>query len=235
MRLIQLITLSLLSLVMLVGTQTFATAQSNVSSLEWETLRPEGEEFTILMPKNSTAESGKEPYHKMQVNSRYYLSTTPGGPVFAVVSLSGIKSNPAAYSEVERVNSYVDAFKTLFPPKVRGKDAVARLTFVGYRKLFGYEGREYGLAIANLSGTAKVVATKKRFYAVVYLNTKKDPSLQDHYLSSFILPERVDTPPRSSAQVSTTSAESEAAANAQPSTSAPNKTAATHSAATEAG
>ena len=161
---------------------------------DWETLRPEGEEFSVLMPKGSTVETSKEPYHKMELNTRTYLSNTKPGPVFAVVSLSGIKSNPALYTEMQRINSYVDAFKTLFSPKIR-KDAIAKLTLVGDKTLQGNAGREYRMTIGDLSGTAQVFATRKRFYSIVYLDTKKlDPKkndpVQDEFLSSFILPEK---------------------------------------------
>ena len=168
-----------------------APAQSSANSSELETLRPENEEFSILMPKSPTVEMSKMPYHKMELNMRLYLSTSQAGPVLAVVSLSGIKSNPAAYSEMERLNSYVDAFKNFFPPKVRVKDAVAKLTLVGPKTLNGHVGREYRLTIADLSGTVQVYSTRKRFYAVVFLNIKKDDAFQDRFLSSFVLPEKI--------------------------------------------
>lgn len=159
------------------------------ATTDWETLRPEGEEFSVLMPKGSTSETSKEPYHKMELNTRTYISKSQPGPVFAVVSLSGIKSNPALYTEMQRVNSYVDAFKTLFAPKVR-KDAVAKLTLVGAKTLQGNAGREYRISIGDLTGTAQVFATRKRFYSVVYLNTKKEDAIQEQFLSSFLLPEK---------------------------------------------
>jgi TonB family protein len=109
--------------------------------------------------------------------------------------MSGIKANPALYSEMERVNSYVDAFKQWFPKKIRGKDAVAKLTLVGPKILNGHTGREYRLTIGDLSGSAHVYATRRRFYAAVVLNTKKDDALTDRFLSSFFLPEKViETP-----------------------------------------
>ena len=86
------------------------------------------------MPKGSTSESSKEPYHKMELNTRMYISGGATGPVFAVVSLSGIKSNPALYTEMQRINSYVDAFKTFFPPKVR-KEPIVKLALVGNKTL----------------------------------------------------------------------------------------------------
>ena len=163
------------------------------STSNWETLRPEGEEFTVLMPKGSSFETSKEPYHKMEVNTRTYFSQVPNGPVLAVVSLSGIKSNPAMYSETQRVNSYVDAFKKLFTPKLK-KTALPKLHFVRNKTLMGHTGREYSMAVGDLSGTVHAFATKKRFYALVYLNTKKDDPIQAEFLSSFVLPEKIVEP-----------------------------------------
>ena len=178
------------------GLLSVVTAQSSASTSDWETLRPESEEFTVLMPKGSTFETSKEPYHKMELNSRVYLSNNSAGPVFAVVSLSGIKSNPALYTEMQRVNSYVDAFKNLFPPKVRPKTAPVKLTLVGEKTLQGHAGREYSMTVGDLSGVVQVFATRKRFYALVYLNSKKQDSIQTEFVSSFSLPESLaETPP----------------------------------------
>jgi hypothetical protein len=183
------------------GLLSVITAQSQAST-DWETLRPEGEEFTVQMPKGSTFESSKEPYHKMELNSRVYLSNRQGGPVFAVVSLSGIKANPALYSEMQRVNSYVDAFKNLFPPKLSLKPpAPVKLTLVGEKALQGHVGREYRMSVGALSGTVQAFTTRKRFYALVYLSSKKDDSIQDEFVSSFVLPEKgAESPPTVAAQ-----------------------------------
>jgi TonB-like protein len=198
------VALSMLLLLVLAVLPFVAGAQLPSVVTEWDTLRPEGEEFSILMPKNSTAETSKEPYHKMILNTRLYLSTNTAGPVFAVVSLSGIKANPAMYTEMERMNSYIDAFKHWFPAKVRGKDAIAKLDLVGEKTLSGHAGREYKVAIGDLSGLTQVYATRRRFYAIVYLNTKKDDSIQERFLSSFVLPQRVEETP---ATVATQAAE----------------------------
>ena len=170
-------------------TSCFTALGQTAAKPDWETLRPEGEEFSVLMPKGSTFETSKEPYHKMELSTRTYLSNNKPGPVFAVVSLSGIKSNPALYTEMQRINSYVDAFKTLFAPKIR-KDVIAKLALVGDKTLQGNAGREYRMTIGDLSGTAHVFATRKRFYSIVYLNTKKDDAIQEEFLSSFALPEK---------------------------------------------
>lgn len=181
------------------------SAQSSVKTIEWETVRPDGEDFSVQMPKGSTSQSSKEPYHKFELNMNTHLAQVQGGPVFAVVSLSGIKSNPAMYTENERLNSYVDAFKNLFPAKVRS-GAAAKLTMVGEKVLQGNSGREYRITLqgpagasaptanAALTGTAWVFATRKRFYAAVFLNNKKDDEAQEQFLSSFLIPEKINQP-----------------------------------------
>ncbi|HET6892792.1 MAG TPA: TonB family protein [Pyrinomonadaceae bacterium] len=167
---------------------------------DWQMLRPEGEEFGILMPKNSTVEKSTEPYHKMTLNMRLYLWTSPDGPVFAVASIAGIKSNPAMYTEMQRVNSYVDAFKRWFPKKIQSTETIAKLTPTKEKALNGHAGREYDIVVGDLSGVTQVYATRRRFYAIVSLNKKKDESLSERFLSSFELPERINEPPPKIAQ-----------------------------------
>jgi periplasmic protein TonB len=171
---------------------------------EWETISPEGEEFTVSMPKNPTTESTTFPYHKMELKARLYIASSPAGPILAVASFSGIKSDPAQYTEFARFNSYIDAFKTFFPEKVRSKEALTKITLVSSRPFHGYTGRSYKLTIGDLSGSVNAFVTKKRFYAIVSLNTKKDDALEEKFLSSFELPERqVEQPKVTEAAVPT--------------------------------
>jgi len=156
---------------------------------EWETISPDGEEFTVSMPKNPTTEATTFPYHKMELNARLYLAKSPTGPVLAIASFSGIKSNPAAYTDFARFNSYMDAFKDFFPPKVK-KDVPTKLTLLSSRPFNGHAGRSYKLTIGDLTGSVHAYVTRKRFYAIVALNTKKDEALDEKFLSSFVLPER---------------------------------------------
>ena len=166
---------------------------------EWESLSPENEEFTVLMPKNPTTETTTFPYHKMELSARLYLATSSAGPVLSIVSLSGIKSDPAQYSEFARFNSYIDAFKKFFPTKVRSKETLAKMTLVSSRPFHGHTGRSYKLSIGDLSGSVNAFVTRKRFYAIVSLNTKKDEALEEKFLSSFVLPERQAEPPKTAA------------------------------------
>jgi TonB family protein len=196
-----------LPLIALLVTLSGSVAVVAAQSADWETLRPDDEEFSVEMPKGSTFATAKEPYHKMELNTRVYLSQTPNGPVFAVVSLSGIKSNPASYTEMQRFNSYVDAFKTLFPPKLKGKAAPVKLTLEGEKNLYGHAGRQYRMSIGDASGTVQAFVTRRRFYAVAYLNPKKDDAVKEEFLSSFVLQQRMDQPtatPQSPAVASTT-------------------------------
>lgn len=184
--------LTIVSLALLSVSVTAQTANWS----EWETLQPEPEEFTVLLPKNSSSERATFPYHKMEITVRMYFASTPTGPVLAVASFNGIKSNPAMYTDFQRFNSYIDAFKTWFPSKVRPKETVVKLTQVGNNTYHGYAGREYRMSVGDLNGTVFAYATKKRFYTIVSLNTKKDDELQQKFLSSFYLPEK---PPETTA------------------------------------
>ena len=166
---------------------------------EWETLSPENEEFTVLMPKNQTTETTKFPYHKMELSARLYLATSSAGPVIGVVSLSGIKSDPAQYTEFARFNSYVDAFKNFFPAKIRSKETLVKMVLVNSRPFRGYTGRSYTMTLGDLNGSVNALVTKKRFYAIVSLNTKKDEELAEKFLSSFELPERQPDQPKTTA------------------------------------
>jgi Gram-negative bacterial TonB protein C-terminal len=177
-----------------------ALAQKSAEAwAEWETLSPENEEFTVLMPKNPTTESTTFPYHKMELNARLYLKTSSAGPVLAITSLSGIKSDPAQYTEFARFNSYIDAFKTFFPTKVRSKETLTKLTLVSSRPFHGYTGRSYKMTLGDLTGSVHAFVTRKRFYAVVSLNTKKDETLEEKFLSSFVLPDRQPDTPKTNA------------------------------------
>ena len=166
---------------------------------EWETFSPEAEEFTVLMPKNPTTETAKFPYHKMELSARTYLATSSNGPVIGIVSLSGIKSDPAQYTEFARFNSYVDAFKSFFPPKIRSKETVLKMVLESSRPFRGYTGRSYKMTLGDLNGSVNAFVTKKRFYAIVSLNTKKDDALEQKFLSSFELPERQPDKPKTTA------------------------------------
>ncbi len=163
---------------------------------EWETLSPENEEFTVLMPKNPTTESTTFPYHKMEMKARLYMATSSAGPVLAIASLSGIKSDPAQYTEFARFNSYIDAFKSFFPAKVRSKETLVKMVLVSSRPFHGHTGRSYKITLGDLNGSVNAFVTRKRFYAIVSLNTKKDEALEEKFLSSFVLPERQNEPPK---------------------------------------
>ena len=110
------LSLALLTLLLTVS-PVFSQGQKSAGVwTEWETITPEGEEFTVTMPKNPTTETSKFPYHKMELNTRLYLARSTAGPVLAVASFSGIKASPM-YTEFARFNSYIDAFKDFFPPE----------------------------------------------------------------------------------------------------------------------
>ena len=202
---------------------------------EWETVQPDVEEFTVQMPKNSSTEKTTFPYHKMELTVRLYMASTSNGPVLAIGSFNGIKSNPALYTEFQRINSYVDAFKTWFPSKVRPATAPVKLTLIATNLFHGYTARDYKMSIGDLNGTVHAIATRKRFYTIVSLNTKKDDALEEKFLSSFYLPDRPPDSPAVASQpgneqvMPETSPNDPKAGDAAPPATAPNNSAPTES------
>jgi TonB family protein len=202
---------------------------------EWETVQPDVEEFTVQMPKNSSTEKTTFPYHKMELTVRLYMASTSNGPVLAIGSFNGIKSNPALYTEFQRINSYVDAFKTWFPSKVRPATAPVKLTLIATNLFHGYTARDYKMSIGDLNGTVHAIATRKRFYTIVSLNTKKDDALEEKFLSSFYLPDRPPDSPAVASQpgneqvMPETSPTDPKAGDAAPPVTAPNNSAPTES------
>ena len=181
------------------------TAQTKPAvGADWDNFKPENEDFSILMPKDASTEITTVDYHKFQLNLRLYLSSKTPGPVLAVASMSGIKSNLG--TEMARFNSYADAFKTVFPPKVR-KDAVTRMILTGSKPFHGYNAPIYKMTIGDLTGTVNAYVTRKRFYAVVVLNTKKDDPLEDKFLSSFVIPDKPADTPATAAQETNSAAQ----------------------------
>lgn len=180
--------------------QAPATPPKQEVTVDWETLKPENEDFSILMPKGSTSEVEKYEYHKFQLNARLYMSAPTSAPVVGVVSMSGIKSNPASASDLERFNSYADAFKNYFPAKVR-KDAPPKMFLTATKPFHGYTARIYKLTVGDLSGSVFAVVTRKRFYSITLLNNKKDDALENKFLASFVIPDKpIDQPNTAAAE-----------------------------------
>ncbi|HEY5444193.1 MAG TPA: hypothetical protein VIJ87_06915, partial [Pyrinomonadaceae bacterium] len=170
-------------------TQPASAPAPKVVAADWETLKPEKEDFTILMPKDTTTQIAPFEYHKFQLNTRLYMSAPAAGPIVGVASIAGIKSTPGSNSDFERFNSYADAFKQFFPPKVRN-DAVPKMILTATRPFHGYTARVYKLTIGDLTGTVNAVVTRKRFYAIALLNTTKDDALEEKFISSFVIPDK---------------------------------------------
>jgi Gram-negative bacterial TonB protein C-terminal len=192
--------LSLATLLLAAVSVSAQTQKTPTGWAEWETISPEGEEFTVTMPKAPSKEVEKFPYHKMELNTRLYLSSLPGGPVVAIASFSGIKSVPGANSDFARFNSYIDAFKDFFPPKVRPQGTTPpKLTPLNSKPFHGHPGRAFKMTLGDLNGTLNAYVTRKRFYAIVALNTKKDDALEEKFLSSFSLPDRQPDQPKNTA------------------------------------
>ncbi len=150
--------------------------------LGWQTLRP-GDGFSVLMPKDPIKESRRSLYHGWAVFRNVYRSAIGQRPFFAVMSASGIELKG---SDAEKLDSYVDAFRSWLSEAAFGKGAAARLTLIGETSFNGNSGREYQVALAGTSGTARAYFTRGRFFVVVALDVSND-SLTKQFFDSFVL------------------------------------------------
>jgi outer membrane biosynthesis protein TonB len=109
------------------------------------------------------------------------------------------------------------------------------LTLIATNLFHGYTARDYKMSIGDLNGTVHAIATRKRFYTIVSLNTKKDDALEEKFLSSFYLPDRPpDTPavasqPGNEQVMPETSPNDPKAGDAAPPATAPNNSSPTES------
>jgi len=96
-------------------------------------LSPEGEEFQFrssgIHERRRRADIPQDGVEDSVIPG----CTKKSGPVLAVASLSGIKSNPHFTQKFQRMNSYVDAFKDWFPEKIGRKAAVPKLVLLAAR------------------------------------------------------------------------------------------------------
>lgn len=155
---------------------------------DWQKLSPRGEEFSVLLPKDSVTESRRSLYNGASVNRNVFRSQIGSRPFFAVISASGINARHTQPSDADKLDSYVDAFKYWLPEAALGKGPAARLTLVGEKSLNGNSGREYRVVVGDLSGVARAFFTGRRFYVAVVLETTQQDLLGARFFDSFVLP-----------------------------------------------
>jgi len=109
--------LSLAAFVLLAGSVSVA-AQANATTAEWVMLSPEGEEFSISMPRESNERRRRADIPQMVLKTRLYLAAQKSPDrCWQLHHSVGSNPNPALYTEFQRMNSYVDAFKIGFRKK----------------------------------------------------------------------------------------------------------------------
>lgn len=166
-----------------------AIADAASNNKNWQKLNPGGEEFSVLMPKDSLTESRRSLYNGSSLNRNVYRTQIGGRPFFAVISASGINARHSHPTEAEKLDAYVDALKYWLPEAALGKGPAARLTLVGENSLNGNASREYRVELGDLSGIARAYFTGRRFYVAVILDaTQQD---RERFFDGFVLPQRI--------------------------------------------
>ncbi|HEX7335008.1 MAG TPA: caspase family protein [Pyrinomonadaceae bacterium] len=153
------------------------------TSADWKTFRPNGEGFSVLMPRPSVTEARRSVYRGSILYRNVYRSQLGRLPFFLVISASGIDSKR---SDAEKFDSYVDAFR-YWLPEVYAKRDPALLKLVGENTLNGKVGREYQVTLGDSSGTARAYFKGGRFYIAVALDVSNAENLAKQFFDSFVL------------------------------------------------
>jgi hypothetical protein len=156
---------------------------------DWQKYSPAGEEFSVLMPKETLTESRRSLYNGAFVNRNIYRSPIGTRPFFAIISAGGINARRSQPSDAEKLDSYVDAFRYWLPEAALGKGPAAKLTLVGEKTISGHSGREYQVAVGELSGIARAYFTGRRFYVAVMLEASQQDLRAQQFFESFALRE----------------------------------------------
>lgn len=153
----------------------------------WEKLTPSTEEFTAQMPGKPEISSEKAPYGQITVTTTFYTVATQDGPLFMISSVSGMEPFLAIGSGPEGMTAAAEGFRTNFLKEFQQKGVKAEMKLERDLKLNGYLGKEFSIAIGEITGLARLYTTKRKLYAVLVLNALEDDKRVRQFLDSFIL------------------------------------------------
>jgi TonB family protein len=162
-----------------------ATAQT--AAPQWQKIAPENEEFTVLMPRAPQIETEKKPFGQLTVTSISYIVPSEDGPLYMVVSVSGVGAFSAMMPEKDRLNSYAAGFWEGFFKAIREKGLKAEATRQRELRLNGHLGAAYSLTVGDITGTARAYSTSKKFYVTMVLNALEGDPSTERFLNSFTL------------------------------------------------
>jgi TonB family protein len=148
------------------------------------------------MPGAPEVETDKKPFGQMTVTSTSYTFVSEDGPFFLVASISGMEAFTGALPDKERLTAYAQGFWNGFLQGAVDRGVKAEATRQGDLSLSGHPGVAYDVVMGDITGAARVFSTKKKFYAVMVLNTPKSDPRINRFLDSFTLkPTAVVEPP----------------------------------------
>jgi TonB family protein len=164
-----------------------AAAQEETPEILWEMLAPASEEFTVDLPGKPDVSNQKEPYGQITLTTTYYTLATSDGPFFMISSVSGMESFLSLISGTEGMTAAADGFRDNFLKELRAKNMKAEMTFDRDLKLNGHPGKQFNIVMGEISGIARLYATRKKIYAVLVLNAAQGDKRVERFINSFTL------------------------------------------------
>ena len=173
-------------------TQLTALAQEPQT---WERLAPEGETFSVVMPKPISQETQTNP-KDARMKMRMY-SGEGGDKFFHVSSLNfeGLFQPTAVNFE-----SFMKSFLLSYCEPAKQKGLTCETVFERELNLNGHTGKQFRVTVGNagrnIGGVLRIYMTEKHIYAFQALGGREGDAQIDKFLNSFALTAEANTAPR---------------------------------------
>ena len=166
---------------------------------QWIDFAPADESFHISMPHEAKAEPVSGTFDHVQASGFWYTAGNDGAS-YAIWSL--VDSNhEIGWGE----DSYLDVAADLFWQTLLKEARDTLLNRVNRRAGMVYlkelpknplPGREYGVTLGQLSGTAQIFVAHRRIFILLAANTADGPWERERFLSSFKVSSQVERMPQ---------------------------------------
>lgn len=165
----------------------------------WIEFAPEGKSFHISMPHEPKSEPVTATYDHLQVTGAWHTAGSDGAS-YAIWSLVDLNRD-IGWGE----DSYLDVAADLFwqvllkPARDKPHNRANRSDGIAYVKELAVNplpGREYSVALGQLSGTAQIFVAHRRIFILLASDSAEGPWERERFLSSFKVSPQVERIPQ---------------------------------------
>jgi TonB family protein len=183
-----------MSVILLSATASMPRSQNPPS---WVEVSPDEEFFKVQMPQQPRQEQLKNTYGQLHLSGRIYAASAADSTSYALWSFVDLNysAHPAQDSQ-----AYLDAcadlvweslLKPLRDKLPKDKESVARMTYRSEISNGPLPGREYLIALGDLTGATRFYTADARIYVLVILSGAPRATETENFFTSFIMKTRL--------------------------------------------